>query len=115
MKRFQNRGKKFSLNVNGTLAIPIPKKNRSEEIRDLASKARGALKSQKNEGYWINKDNQIDAGEFVKSMARLTEYLEAATHGGETFAAVRKKEAVKEAAAQKAAAEKKAAATAEQK
>ncbi|MDA7673119.1 pectate lyase [Verrucomicrobiales bacterium] len=94
---------------------PDSEKGWSEEACDLASKARGVLKSQKKEGYWINKDNQIDAGEFVKSMARLTEYFEAATHGGETFAAVRKKEAAKEAVIKKAAAEKKAAAAAEQK
>ncbi len=77
----------------------------SERAKDLASKARSALKTQKKEGYWVD-GADIDAGQYVKQMAALTQYLKAASSGGDTFAGVRKKEREKEEAKAKAEKEK---------
>ena len=41
---------------------------------------------------------RIDAGEFVKHMQVMTDYLEAAAKGGETYSAIRDKERLKEQA-----------------
>ena len=67
----------------------------SDRARKLASRARDALKLQKNQGYW-KKGELIDAGEFVRHMRAMTQYLEAAENGAATFEAVRRNEREKE-------------------
>jgi PelA/Pel-15E family pectate lyase len=73
-------------------ASPSSEKGWSDRARKLASSARNALKEQNKQGYWIE-DDLIDAGEFVRHMRALTDYLEAAEDGAATFEAVRQNEA----------------------
>ena len=93
---------------------PESEKEWSERARKLASKARTALERQSKLGYWIN-DDAIDAGEFVKHLKALTDYLTASKKGGETFAALRESERKKEAAKARAEAEAAAKAAADTK
>ena len=72
-------------------ASPSSEKGWSDRARKLASAARSAIKEQKKQGYW-KKGELIDAGEFVNSMAALTDYLEAAEKGAASFDKVREKE-----------------------
>ncbi len=77
---------------------PDSEKEWSERARKLASKARTALERQSRDGYWIS-DDAIDAGEYVKHVQAMADYLTAAEKGGATFATLRENERRKEAEA----------------
>jgi len=78
-------------------SAPTSETEWSDRARKLAEDARDALKAQKEEGYWV-KGHNIEAGEFVKHMRSMTDYLEAATKGGTTFSGIRDRETEKEQA-----------------
>ena len=64
------------------LAGPQTPKEWASRARASASKAKKAAESLDSEGRWI-KDDMIDAGEFVKGMMAMTNYLEARKKSGE--------------------------------
>jgi PelA/Pel-15E family pectate lyase len=69
-------------------ADPTTEKSWTSKAKGVAGKVNTALKTQQPEGYWLKSDD-IDAGEFTKSMNAMAYYVEAAKKGGEVFAKLR--------------------------
>jgi len=66
-------------------AGPDNEKSWTSLAKGAADKTAQALKLQQPEGYWL-KDDEIDAGEFVRHFNALSTYVEGANKGGEVFA-----------------------------
>ena len=64
------------------LAGPQTPKEWASRAKAAASKAKKAAASLDSEGRWLKKD-EIDAGEFVKNMNAMTNYIEARKKSGE--------------------------------
>ena len=70
-------------------AGPSDAKSWASRAKGAAGKAQRALESQDARGVWT-KDGVIDAGEMVKHLQAMTQYVEAARRGGEAFARLRR-------------------------
>jgi hypothetical protein len=67
---------------------PDNEKSWTSRAKGTVGKVNVALSSQQPEGYWL-KDDEIDAGEFVRHVQAMTIYLEGAKKGGAAFAKLR--------------------------
>ncbi|HRH94448.1 MAG TPA: pectate lyase [Prosthecobacter sp.] len=77
----ENLGKPLE-EVRRKLAGPQTPKDWASKAKGAADKARKAAEALDSEGRWL-KDDEIDAGEFVKNMNAMTAYMEARKNSGQ--------------------------------